>query len=110
MGVRDLQRTRQRISWSLYNLKAQGYGSQGGDLTRIDRLPQPRRLEITPYVVEKSQTRSRFNGGYYAPLTTAVAADLKMGIGSGLTVGATINADFSQVDADPSALNLTAFA
>lgn len=109
MAVRDVQRTRQRISWPLFNRNVQGYVSQSGELHGLDRLPQPRRIEVTPYVVEKSQTRPRAGGGYTAPLTTAVGADLKVGIGSNLTVDATINPDFGQVEADPSVLNLTAF-
>ena len=32
-----------------------------------------------------------------------------MGIGSNLTLDATVNPDFGQVEADPSVLNLTAF-
>lgn len=107
--VRDVQRTRQRISWPLYNRNAQGYVSQSGELTGFDRLAQPRRLEVTPYIVEKSQTRPRATGGFNAPLSTAVGADVKLGIGSNLTVDATINPDFGQVEADPSVLNLTAF-
>src|SRR5256884_9937524 len=36
-------------------------------------------------------------------------ADLKYGITSNLTLDATVNPDFGQVEADPSVLNLTAF-
>ena len=38
-----------------------------------------------------------------------IGADLKYGITSNLTVDATVNPDFGQVEADPSVLNLTAF-
>ncbi|MCA0375693.1 MAG: carbohydrate binding family 9 domain-containing protein [Gemmatimonadetes bacterium] len=106
--VRDVARTRQRISWPLYRRDVQGYVSQGGELGGIAKLPSPRRVEVTPYVVEKSATRQTATG-YTAPLTSTVGADLKLGIGSNLTVDATINPDFGQVEADPSVLNLSAF-
>ena len=35
--------------------------------------------------------------------------DLKMGLGSNLTLDATLNPDFGQVEADPAELNLSAF-
>ncbi|MBU0529349.1 hypothetical protein KKF86_06290, partial [bacterium] len=38
-----------------------------------------------------------------------VGTDLKIGIGNNLTVDATINPDFGQVEVDPSELNLSAF-
>ncbi|MBL0938730.1 MAG: hypothetical protein IBJ03_07535 [Gemmatimonadaceae bacterium] len=107
--VRDVARTRQRISWPLYRRDAQGYVSQAGELAGIAQLRQPRRIEITPYVVEKTQTRQMANGRFEQPLSQAFGADVKVGIGSNLTVDATINPDFGQVEADPSVLNLTAF-
>jgi hypothetical protein len=107
--VRDVARTRQRISWPLYRRDVQGYVSQGGDLAGIGRLPQPRRLEVTPYVVGKSSTRPAPNGKFTTPFSQTVGADVKLGVGSNLTVDATINPDFGQVEADPSVLNLSAF-
>ena len=107
--VRDVARTRQRISWPLFRRDAQGYVSQGGDLEGFGRLSQPRRIEVTPYVVEKSSSRLNANGSYSSPMSQAFGADVKMGLGSNLTVDATINPDFGQVEADPSVLNLSAF-
>lgn len=107
--VRDVARTRQRISWPLFRRDVQGYVSQGGELTGIGRLPEPRRLEVTPYVVGKSDTRLNANGRYSTPVSQTVGADVKYGLGSNLTLDATINPDFGQVEADPSVLNLSAF-
>ena len=39
----------------------------------------------------------------------SVGADMKIGIGSNLTLEATINPDFGQVEADPAEVNLTVF-
>lgn len=108
MAVRDVARTRQRISWPLLRRDVQGYVSQGGDLEGIGKLPQPRRVEVTPYVVEKNATRVS-NNRYTQPFSQSAGADVKVGLGSNLTVDATINPDFGQVEADPSVLNLSAF-
>ena len=107
--VRDVARTKQRISWPLYRRDQQGYVSQAGEIGAIQGLPQPRRLEVTPYVVTKNTTRLESNGSFSKPQTQAVGADLKLGVGSNLTLDATINPDFGQVEADPSVLNLGAF-
>lgn len=107
--VRDVARTRQRISWPLYRRDKQGYVSQGGEISGIQSLPQPRRLEVTPYVVTKNETRIQRSGAFTNAQSQTAGADLKYGVGSNLTLDAAINPDFGQVEADPSVLNLGAF-
>lgn len=107
--VRDVARTRQRISWPLFRRDRQGYVSQGGDISGIQSLPQPRRLEVTPYVVTKNETRLQSSGAFTTAQSQTAGADLKYGVGSNLTLDAAINPDFGQVEADPSVLNLGAF-
>jgi hypothetical protein len=114
MVVRDIARTGARISWPLYHRQVQGYISQAGSLSGIGELPTPRRLELTPYTVAKNSTRdfgSRAAGlsRYDHPNKITVGGDLKYGLSSDLTLDATINPDFGQVEADPAQLNLTAF-
>ena len=41
--------------------------------------------------------------------SAGLGGDLKLGIGSNLTLDATVNPDFGQVEADPAVVNLTAF-
>lgn len=108
MVVRDVARTSARISWPLYDRDKQGYFSQLGDLSGIRGLAAPRRLEVMPYVVTKNETRpsaSSFNH----PQSISAGGDIKYGLSSNLTLDATINPDFGQVEADPSVLNLSAF-
>ena len=111
--VRDIARTGQRISWPLIKRSVQGYVSQAGTLSGIGALPTQRRLEILPYTVAKNETRdfgsSRPAGRYAHPNNLTAGADIKYGLSSDLTVDATINPDFGQVEADPAQLNLTAF-
>jgi Domain of unknown function (DUF5916)/Carbohydrate family 9 binding domain-like len=108
MVVRDVARTAERISWPLYHRDQQGYISQTGELTGITGLGQPSRLEIAPYVVTKNETRPS-GSSWTHPQSLAVGADLKYGLSSNLTLNATINPDFGQVEADPAVLNLSAF-
>ncbi|CAA9331233.1 MAG: hypothetical protein AVDCRST_MAG11-2482, partial [uncultured Gemmatimonadaceae bacterium] len=111
LAVRDVARTGQRISWPLYHRNRQGYVSQGGTLTGIDGLVPPRRIEVAPYVVTKNVTQPRLGdaGGFRHPQQATVGADAKVGLASNLTLDATINPDFGQVEADPAVLNLGAF-
>jgi hypothetical protein len=108
MVVRDVARTAQRISWPLFRRDQQGYMSQTGQLTGISGIGRPSRLELTPYVVTKNETRPS-GSSFTHPQSFAAGADLKYGLSSNLTVNATINPDFGQVEADPSVLNLSAF-
>lgn len=108
MAVRDVARTGARISWPLYHRDQQGYVSQSGTITGLRGLSMPRRLELTPYTVTKNETRP--NGTSFThPQAFSAGADLKYGVSSNLTLDATINPDFGQVEADPSVLNLSAF-
>ena len=108
MVVRDIGRTAQRISWPLYHRDQQGYISQTGELSGITGIGQPSRLEVAPYVVTKNETRPS-GSSWKHPQSFAAGADLKYGLSSNLTVNATINPDFGQVEADPAVLNLSAF-
>ncbi len=113
--VRDIARTGERLSWPLLKRSVQGYVSQAGELSGIGELPTPRRLEILPYTVIKNSTRdfgAARPGGvsrYEHPSNVTLGADVKYGLSSNLTLDATINPDFGQVEADPAQLNLTAF-
>ncbi len=111
--VRDIARTGQRDSWPLLKQGVQGYVSQAGTLSGIGALPTPRRLEVLPYTVARNETRdygtSRAAGRYTHPSKLTAGADVKYGLSSDLTLDATINPDFGEVEADPAQLNLTAF-
>jgi len=107
--VRDIGRSRQRLSWPLYDRNRQGYISQAGEIDGIERIPQPGRLEVLPYAVTKNITRQEGPSDWTHPQQQTLGADVKWGITSNLTVDATINPDFGQVEADPAVLNLGAF-
>ncbi|MGH7664041.1 MAG: DUF5916 domain-containing protein [Gemmatimonadaceae bacterium] len=109
MIVRDIARTGERISWPLYHRNVRGYVSQAGDIGGISGIPAPRRVEVTPYVVTKNVTEPAGSGVYNHGQELTGGADIKYGISSNLTLDATINPDFGQVEADPGQLNLSSF-
>ncbi len=109
---REIARTQERQSWPLYRRTKSGLSSQFGEVTGIDGLDTPRRLEIIPYSVSKNfqQERDLATSTRFDRVTTqTLGADIKVGLSSNLTLDATINPDFGQVEADPAALNLSAF-
>ncbi|HKG91205.1 MAG TPA: DUF5916 domain-containing protein [Gemmatimonadaceae bacterium] len=109
---RDIGRDSRRLSWPLYRRSQTGFPSQLGDLADLVGIPPARRLEAAPYVVQKSVTEPGDAGdasGFAHPMRTSVGADVKYGLTSNLTLDATVNPDFGQVEADPAVVNLTAF-
>src|SRR2546427_5506678 len=105
---RDIQRYTERVSWPVYRQSQSGFASQLGDVTGLVGLPAPRRLEVAPYMVTKNVSVPAGPGFDRSQRLTA-GADLKYGVTSNLTLDATVNPDFGQVEADPAVLNLTAF-
>jgi hypothetical protein len=108
MIMRDIVRTAERDSWPVYRRSQQGIASQFGELADLRGLGSPHRLEIAPYVVEKNVSSPRPDGFARSQKQT-IGGDLKYGLTSNLTLDATVNPDFGQVEADPAQLNLTAF-
>ena len=106
---RDVGRTNERMSWPLYRRNQPGMVSQFGELRGLNSITTPRRLEATPYTVAKDLSRPLSGGRFGRQQAASMGADVKYGLTSNLTVDATINPDFGQVEADPSVLNLTAF-
>src|SRR5256885_1490549 len=105
---RDIQRYTERVSWPVYRQSQSGFASQLGDVTGLVGLPAPRRLEVAPYMVTKNVSAPAGRSFDRSQKLTA-GADLKYGLTSNLTLDATVNPDFGQVEADPAVLNLTAF-
>ena len=103
--TRDIERYKERIAWPVFRRSKAGLVSQLGDLTGVDSISSPRRAELTPYTVAKNIATPTFGRDQQFSL----GADLKYGVASNLTLNATINPDFGQVEADPSVLNLGTF-
>src|SRR6266446_2065478 len=95
----------ERVGWPLYRTSRRGFVSQLGDLVGLEGLAAPRRLELAPYAVTKNVP----SAGFQHDQKYDAGADIKYGITSNITVDATVNPDFGQVEADPSVVNLTSF-
>jgi hypothetical protein len=106
---RDIERYRERSSWPLFHPQRTGLSSQLGRLEGLSGLSTARRLELTPYVVTKSLQRRTPNLGYDREVDVTGGGDIKIGITPNVTLDATVNPDFGQVESDPSVVNLTAF-
>ena len=105
---RDLYRYSQRVSWPLFRQSRAGFVSQLGEISGLDDLVAPRRLEAAPYLVTKNVSQFTATGiGRSQDVT--IGGDLKYRVTSNFTLDATLNPDFGQVEADPGVLNLTAF-
>lgn len=110
--MRDVARHDEFSTWAPWTRASPGFVSSLGTLGGIEKVRAPRRLEVLPYV-SSQLTRAPGEAGdpYHRANATAgaVGADLKVGLPLGMTLAATINPDFGQVEVDPAQVNLTAF-
>ncbi len=111
--ARRIFRKNERVRWSWVPNTEQGYASNFGHLVGLHDIPAPRRLELLPYTVGTADYKEGIDpdnpftqGGIY---DISAGFDLKYGVTSGLTLDATVNPDFGQVEADPAVVNLSAF-
>ncbi|MBK6782301.1 MAG: hypothetical protein IPG75_22665 [Gemmatimonadetes bacterium] len=100
------------VYWIVIPKNETGWSSRFGLLTGIDGVKPPRRVELLPYVAgngryEDAPSGDPFNDG--SEYTGRAGLDFKMGLGPNLTLDATVNPDFGQVEADPAEVNLSAF-
>ena len=102
---RDIDRRGgERVSWPVYYTNRRGFISQMGEVTGMEGLAAPTRLELTPYALTKNEPI-----GYAHTQSFTAGGDIKYGLTSNITVDATVNPDFGQVESDPSVVNLSAY-
>jgi hypothetical protein len=110
---RWIQRKNELAMYPFVAKTEKGVASRFAHLEGVVGASAPRRLEVLPYVFGRGSferpavARDPFNDGssYFGGL----GADLKYGLTSSLTLDATVNPDFGQVEVDPAYVNLTAF-
>ncbi len=108
--IRRISRKKEEIHWALIKASDNGWPSKFGHLAGFDRLPSSTAAEILPYSA---------GSGEFVPISPAnpqgrqftpnAGFDLKYRPSALLTIDATVNPDFGQVEADPAVLNLTTF-
>jgi hypothetical protein len=108
---RQIARNQEFANWAFTPREQAGGIPRFGHLVGISDVAAGKKLEIMPYAVARSENIDRagnpfrdnheFNGD--------VGLDLKYRVTSNVTLDATVNPDFGQVEVDPAVINLTAF-
>jgi hypothetical protein len=111
--VRNIERLKEEDHFVMVPKKESGFVSHFADLIGIKGIHPPTRIEFLPYVVSSLHTTNQYENG--DPFNDGsrfrgnMGIDLKFGLGSNLTLNATINPDFGQVEVDPAVVNLSQF-
>ncbi len=105
-------RKEERSVWQYIPRNASTWVSSFGELHGITGIKSQKQLEIQPYLLAQAETFQEEEGNPFATgsdKSFSVGLDGKIGVTSDLTIDFTINPDFGQVEADPSALALDGF-
>ncbi len=110
--MRRFFREEERSVWQRLPVDTPGFVSEFGQLSGLRDIEPQNQLEIQPYTVAKTESfepedGNPFQDGDETQLTGGL--DAKIGITNDLTLDLTINPDFGQVEADPSAIALDGF-
>ncbi|MFC1526834.1 DUF5916 domain-containing protein [Candidatus Latescibacterota bacterium] len=100
---RHIVRKQEHDQWSLIRRGDTGLVSRFGLLRGIEGIHPSLQLEVLPF----GMGRAIVDGG--EDYSGNVGVDVRYGVTSGISLNATVNPDFGQVEADPATLNLTAF-
>jgi hypothetical protein len=110
--IREIGRLNEISTWPLLSRNANGFVSQFGEMRGLQVGGTPQRFEIMPYVLGRVTTEEVESGntlGHSPDPAGSLGLDLKYAVTPGLTMTATVNPDFGQVEADPAVVNLDAF-
>ena len=110
--TRTIDRKRETAMWAFWRKNEAGGPPYYGTLNGIAVSHPPRQVEVLPYVTSKSKfERPRADDPFHDTRDSELRAggDLKVNLTSNLTLDATVNPDFGQVEVDPATLNLTVF-
>jgi hypothetical protein len=111
-STRRFFREEERSLWQRKPIDTPGWVSEFGELHGLVDLKPQKQLEIQPYTLARSETfepeeSNPFRDGNDSKVTGGL--DAKIGITNDLTLDLTVNPDFGQVEADPSAIALDGF-
>ncbi|MCU0626409.1 MAG: carbohydrate binding family 9 domain-containing protein, partial [Gemmatimonadaceae bacterium] len=109
---REVARDGEVSFWSPTPPDQPGIVSRFGTLAGLDDLGGASALELIPYLRTQGTTRPATAVSALTPANAGEAAaglDLRYRLPRNLTLSATVNPDFGQVEADPAVVNLTQF-
>jgi hypothetical protein len=109
--IREIGRLAETSSWPLLSRNANGFVSQFAEVRGLKMGGTPKKLELLPYTVGSValDPPSANPLSERTDPTGSFGVDLKYAVRPGLTLTATANPDFGQVEADPAVVNLDAF-
>jgi uncharacterized protein DUF5916/cellulose/xylan binding protein with CBM9 domain len=110
--LRYTDRLHEQDMWSFRRLSEAGGPAYYGTLNGLTIPPQPRQLELLPYVESREQFKYAQPGDPYHNTSygkVSAGADMKYLLTPSLALDATINPDFGQVEVDPATINLSAY-
>ena len=110
--TRVIARKQETTSFSHTPRTETGGPHRYGHLVGLGQLQEPGRLELLPYGTTRSEHLNVHADDPFRGTSEqfyAAGLDLKYGITSNLTLDATINPDFGQVEVDPAVVNLTQY-
>jgi hypothetical protein len=109
---RWVQRLNEQDQWSFWTKQEAGGPARFGHLDGVRIGARPRHLELLPYALSRARYVEASKGDPFhdgSQTDYRVGADLKYLLTSNLTLDATFNPDFGQVEVDPAVVNLSAF-
>jgi hypothetical protein len=109
---RQENRLNELSQWAWWGLDETGGPPRFGHLEGLVITRPPGRAEVLPYVVGRSANIPGDEADpFFDPhaLDGRVGADATLRVTSNLTLNATVNPDFGQVEVDPAVVNLSAF-
>ncbi|HEX9164650.1 MAG TPA: DUF5916 domain-containing protein [Gemmatimonadales bacterium] len=110
---RTVSRLNEMSMWSYWGVQEAGGPSRFGHVDGLRITGRQRRAEVLPYTVAQVNALPPNPSGdpFYRATSGAVrvGGDLRYLLTNTLTLDATINPDFGQVEADPAVVNLSAF-
>ena len=109
---RTIDRLNEQDMWAFWRGNEFGGPAYFGTLNGIVVTSRPRQIEIVPYVTSRAKMeRVASNDPFHSNRETDFRAggDVKLNITSNLTLDATVNPDFGQVEVDPAVVNLSVF-
>jgi hypothetical protein len=109
---RTIDRLNEQDMWAFWRSNEYGGPAYFGTLEGIKVSSQPRQMELVPYLTTRSKLeKPRFGDPYHSStdMNYRAGGDLKVNLTSNLTLDATVNPDFGQVEVDPASVNLSVF-
>nr|MBA3555151.1 carbohydrate binding family 9 domain-containing protein [Gemmatimonadales bacterium] len=108
--AREIARRNERAYLVFKPKNGSGFVSRFPELEGLSDVAPPPRMELLPYLTSRAEflghdSGDPFNDG--SRYAAGAGADLRLGLSANLTLTATVNPDFGQVEVDPAVVNLS---